>query len=456
VTKLRVYIATTEGPSEIQGMIEEDSDLQSVICLDGTASALPVSAGYDAFVRKPTGVVEKVTGNRVYRMDVSHPITNGNSWQTGVYLAHMLEHSNLLASKNEGTECVILATGALRTRDLHIDPVGHIEEKLQAANTLFQTHKVSFLLPTDDYKKLSPEIIENYEKIIKFIPLENADDIIAKAFDEGSPSQKVTEISNKPHSTPSTPLPTASTFNGKGGLISLILLGVFIVAAGGYGFIQWQVGLGLQKELARMTRNGHYVDLLEFKDTANFDGIAGKIANHFFPIREANDDLTYYINQISPDDGKSCAGMRFRNADYKSESLSVDNGVGSTYKLINGRNLCAFEIGIHNKGLYDLEILSLIKPNMLMGRHLSPEEGGEVESFILPANASRSIEIKLPLFRNRTMEYDIWVIGALKQSRQLFNMLKEEARADNSLSFNWDNLRDVGVNIIEANIKVGD
>ena len=58
-----VYIATTEGPSEIQRITPEDSDVRSVICHDGKAIALPVSADYDSFVRRPTGVIEACFGH---------------------------------------------------------------------------------------------------------------------------------------------------------------------------------------------------------------------------------------------------------------------------------------------------------------------------------------------------------------------------------------------------------
>ena len=456
MTKLRVYIATTEGPSEIQGIIEEDGDLQSVICLDGTASALPVSTGYDAFVRKPTGVIERVTGNRVYRMDVSHPITNGDSWQLGVYLAHMLAHSNILADRNELSSGVVLATGALRTRDLHVDQVGHVVEKLESAASLLENNMVTFILPADDYEALPKNLLNRYKDKVNFLSLEDAVDIVAKLSGEVGIEQKPVKPFEEPSITPAAlNNPMHATDNGKKGIIALIILGVIIVGVGGHMFSQWQLGMGLQKELARMTRGGHFADLLEFKDNTAFDGAAGKIANYFFPISQASDELSFKISQIRPSDGKSCAGMRYRNATYNTQTLEPKITDSNIYELENARALCAFEISVHNIGPRDLEILSLVKPNMLMGRFLSSREGGEVESFKLPANASRSIEIKLPLYRNNRIDYDIWLIGAPQQSRQLYDMLKAEARADNSLSFNWADLRDVGINIIEARMEIG-
>jgi len=55
---ITVYILTTQGPVRIQRITEEQTGIQSVICLDGRAQALPISSRYDAFVRNPTGVIE--------------------------------------------------------------------------------------------------------------------------------------------------------------------------------------------------------------------------------------------------------------------------------------------------------------------------------------------------------------------------------------------------------------
>ncbi len=78
---VRVYIGTTEGPSEIQRVTLEDAKVRSVICLGGKTIALPIARSYDSFVREPTGVIEKYFGHPAYRIDVSTPIEVGNSWQ---------------------------------------------------------------------------------------------------------------------------------------------------------------------------------------------------------------------------------------------------------------------------------------------------------------------------------------------------------------------------------------
>lgn len=136
MSKVRVHIATTNGPVEVQRIVEEDPDVRSVVCLNGTSEALPISAAYDAFVRKPTGVVERETGHSVYRMDVAGRISEGRSWQLGVYAAHRLYRGGRLAAKGEAADEVWLLTGEV-DNDLNVGTVAHVVEKVARAHDLF-------------------------------------------------------------------------------------------------------------------------------------------------------------------------------------------------------------------------------------------------------------------------------------------------------------------------------
>lgn len=120
-----VYILTTEGPVAIQRISEEDPSINSVICLDGLAQILPVSAAYDAFVRRPVGVIERMTGHGAYRMDVESRIDEGRSWQLAAYIAHA---ARLQAG---GGDVTVYATGEV-DRELGVRPVERVEQKLEA------------------------------------------------------------------------------------------------------------------------------------------------------------------------------------------------------------------------------------------------------------------------------------------------------------------------------------
>ncbi len=120
-----VHILTTEGPVAIQRISEEDAAVQSVMCLDGLAQILPVSPAYDAFVRRPVGVIERMTGHGAYRMDVAARIDEGRSWQLAAYIAHAAR------LKPGGEDIAIYATGEVDS-ELAVRPVEHVRLKLDA------------------------------------------------------------------------------------------------------------------------------------------------------------------------------------------------------------------------------------------------------------------------------------------------------------------------------------
>ena len=142
-----VYILTTQGPVRIQRISAEELGVQSVICLDGRAQALPISSRYDAFVRNPTGVIERATGHSAYRMDVDQMIDDGDSWQLGVYLAHLSEN-------DIGEDTHVFVTGEV-DRELGVRPVSHVPEKLEQADDLMRAlqregKRVQVIVPQDD------------------------------------------------------------------------------------------------------------------------------------------------------------------------------------------------------------------------------------------------------------------------------------------------------------------
>ena len=99
----KVFIPTTRGAVRVLSITREAPEIRSVICIGGSFEALPVSGSYDQFVRRPTGVIEKLLGEGSYRTDLDGPVTQGDSWQLGILLAHMLEKSGGLTSKHFAT-----------------------------------------------------------------------------------------------------------------------------------------------------------------------------------------------------------------------------------------------------------------------------------------------------------------------------------------------------------------
>lgn len=149
---VHVFIATTEGPSRVQRIAEEDSDIPSVVCLNGTTETLSISPDYGRFVRRGSGVVARLTGHDSYRVDVDRPIDGGRSWQLGLLLSHMLVLADRFSAGDIAPDdMLILATGEV-DRDLNLRPVGHIPEKISQAAILLREAaargtRVLFILP---------------------------------------------------------------------------------------------------------------------------------------------------------------------------------------------------------------------------------------------------------------------------------------------------------------------
>ena len=131
---VRVYLATTQGAVLIERISREPAP-QSAICLKRTTKILPVSGGYDAFVRQPSGVIEREFGPfdaGGFRLDVSGEIADGESWQLGVFVAHALKESGRLCGPDDDFDEVWWLTGEV-DNDLSVQAVAHIPDKIRAA-----------------------------------------------------------------------------------------------------------------------------------------------------------------------------------------------------------------------------------------------------------------------------------------------------------------------------------
>ena len=136
MTRVRVLIATTRGPSAVQRIIEEDPVVNSVVCLDGKALPLPISRAYDDFVRDPTGVIERRFGHSSFRVDVDQPIDEGSSWQLGLFVAHALAAHGRLAGKGDACDRIVWCTGEV-DHDLSVRGVEHVAEKCDRSKPAF-------------------------------------------------------------------------------------------------------------------------------------------------------------------------------------------------------------------------------------------------------------------------------------------------------------------------------
>lgn len=135
--KVRVYVATTRGPVQIERITREAAPI-SQICLRRTTSVLPISTDYDYFVRQPSGVIERILGPFEpggFRLDASDEIGDGDSWQLPVFIAHALHHEGCLAGPDEVPDKVLWLTGTVDV-DLRVGQVEFVADKLAASRDL--------------------------------------------------------------------------------------------------------------------------------------------------------------------------------------------------------------------------------------------------------------------------------------------------------------------------------
>ena len=133
-----IFIATTQGPVRVQAITEEDSDIRSVVCLDGNAEPLGISERYHDFVKKGTGLIHKKFSHGSYRVDVAERIDEGNSWQLGLYCAHLLhQRGELINAVPQAGDSIYFVSGSVKSTG-EIIPVEKIPEKLAVAASFFQ------------------------------------------------------------------------------------------------------------------------------------------------------------------------------------------------------------------------------------------------------------------------------------------------------------------------------
>ena len=136
--RIAVFVATTAGPVRVERITRERAP-QSMVCLNRTSTVLPISPGYDSFVRPGSGVIERSFGPfepGAFRLDVAAPIESGESWQLGFFVAHALCPEGGTLATAEQADAVIWLTGHVDC-DLAVGPVGHLAEKIHASRDAF-------------------------------------------------------------------------------------------------------------------------------------------------------------------------------------------------------------------------------------------------------------------------------------------------------------------------------
>jgi predicted ATPase len=133
---VRVVVATTSGPVDVLQITREERSLErSVACIDRSTTTADIDRAYDAFVRNPTGFVQRIWGHDCFRADLSSNIHDGLSWQLGLLMAHALYEAGRLAEADADATYDTLhwVTGEVRHGGLKVGQVMHVDEKVRGS-----------------------------------------------------------------------------------------------------------------------------------------------------------------------------------------------------------------------------------------------------------------------------------------------------------------------------------
>ena len=166
-----IVIPTTEHLVGITDITVENPMVSSVICVNNKLEALPISSQYNEFIKSPTGIIEKITGNSSYRIDLTNKIDQGNSWQLALAMAHILhdnkklnfsEEKNLISNESSS---IIWATGLINS-NLSINSIDFLEKKFLVSTDFFKVCiekniKIHIVLSEDNKEEFNKIIIDN-------------------------------------------------------------------------------------------------------------------------------------------------------------------------------------------------------------------------------------------------------------------------------------------------------
>ncbi|MDD9917095.1 MAG: hypothetical protein OXT01_20805 [Rhodospirillaceae bacterium] len=328
MTAIRVFILTTDGPVEIQRITEEDPGVKSVICLDGKAVALPVSPAYEAFVRSPTGVIESCFGHPAYRLDVSGRISEGLSWQFGVFLAHALHKAGRL--DGSAADVAVLTTGEI-DRDLNVLSVDAVAEKLMLAQPLLDSLVADGVATTILVPQDNAEAAADGSSLAPVASVAQAFTLLGLDLPEKTVPVQVATASDRPRSS----------------AVPILTIAALLIA--GIGAAWWLVERD-RKPVVASSAQAEATTVAAVVPTVETPAVKPA------PVSASPQLLTTLVERRAPP-GKSCAAVHFDAAAPRIVERSVANS--GQFAETPLRGLCGLVYRVTNKGpAIDLTVLA--------------------------------------------------------------------------------------------------
>jgi hypothetical protein len=346
--KVRVYLATTRGPVQVERLTRERAH-QSAVCLQRTTKVLAISGDYDAFVKRPSGVIEREFGPfepGAFRLDVSAPIDEGDSWQLGVYAAHSLAATGRLALPEEAAKTAIWLTGSV-DNDLKVGPVAHLAEKLNASRDEFSRLLADGISVTLFVPRGGRQLAERVGLSSKLtvVEVDSTADLEA-ALDLGADRDRPAGANaGLGEQRTEAGVVSAPRRIGTGWPRAILL-----VTLGGIGLAAILVALPILSTWRDLTAGGEFKRLEEAltlaRQSARPDRWLAALAYETWLARDrpATGDVAVGLNERRPPEGRTCAAVHFGNVEAVTSQVTDSSGARFTVSLHKG--LCGLEFAV--------------------------------------------------------------------------------------------------------------
>ena len=405
MSRIRVLIATTEGPVAVQKITAEEPGVPSVACRDGTTEVLAISSDYTRFVDRGTGLVARLTGHGAYRLDLDRPVDGGSSWQLPVLLAHLIEAERRLAGPDDPADLVVLATGEI-DREHHIRPVGRIAEKLAAAGDLIARcgengPPLVVLLPSDDWR---PEIGERlraeaggaavrvlaWDRVRRLADLEVPESGTTAARDV-APQSGTSPESGTPDDGPNAGGHQRPGVRRIAGVI-LLLAAAAVLGTGA----AWWNGPRHWDELRRA---GEYVALDRDLRRAMIPGLAERYRSGLLAEAPSPDALAFSVVEQRTADGSPCVRRGIRRAEQTDRTDLVQAPVSprksGDFRSDRGASLCEAVYRVTNEGHRLFYLYFAVRPVFSARADDAATVAPVRRAAALPPGASLTLDLEL-------------------------------------------------------------
>ena len=319
--KVAVYIATTNGPVQIE-LVSEEKIPRSEVVLSGDFIPLEtMSSEYHHFVIG-SGPVSRAFGpfsNTSFHMELTSSIDSGRSWHLAALIAHGLAQNNKLAGPKEEPDQIIWATGRLGNNfEVEAD---HLNKKLTLSTDLFD----------DAEKKQIPLFIAGPSGIKKTaLPYKN---VLVFEADDGYSVLGALDINHTKVKDSSPRSLKDKTKTPKIKIFAAVAGGALcLLAAIHFNLFQFNGVANLKNQM------------IEKKDKPN-NNTPPIVASDQLPISKSTDNQSVTIHTLTPPSGYNCAEVHLGNIEGKLSEIKFV--ASSKLKSTKNKSICGVALKLN-------------------------------------------------------------------------------------------------------------